>query len=389
MYHDRVCVLVPVAVGLGGVMVGWMFCGRKPKTIEMGDGWWGSGQRPRLQTEDASVRPFTIEVSEEAVKDLHERLDRTRFCEPLENSQFDYGLNCAYLQRIVTYWRNDFGWSKLVEHLNRYLHYATTIEGLEVHIIHVKPPNLAPGQKALPLLMVHGWPECFYEFYHVIPLLTEPAKHGLNPDLVFEVICPSIPGYGFSEASHKKGFNAVAAARVFYKLMLRLGFKEFYLQGGDWGSLITTTISQMKPESVKGLHVNFIFMPLGGLGHFLTLALGRYLPWLVGMTNEDVKRLYPYLKKNLYAWIRDSGYLHLQATKPDSLGSAMNDSPAGLASYMLEKYATWIGPDARHLENGGLERSDQTTNLYWTNTIYTEKNKKKYIKMVNDNLLKP
>uniref|UniRef100_A0A8C5PHE1 Epoxide hydrolase n=1 Tax=Leptobrachium leishanense TaxID=445787 RepID=A0A8C5PHE1_9ANUR len=364
-------VLVPVAIGLGGVLVGWMFSGRKPKTIEMRDGWWGSDRKPRLLGEDTSVRPFTIEVSEEAIKDLHERLDRTRFFEALENSQFHYGINSTALQRIVTYWRNDFDWSKQVEHLNRYPHYKSNIEGLEVHFIHVKPPNLAPGQKALPLLMVHGWPGSVYEFYRIIPLLTEPAKHGLNPDLVFEVICPSIPGYGFSEASHKKGFNAVAAARVFYKLMLRLGFREFYLQGGDWGSLITTTLSQMKPEAVKGLHLNMVFLPFGGLRHILTLVVGRHFPWLVGMTKEDVRRIYPYFGKNVYALVRESGYLHIQATKPDTPGSALNDSPAGLAAYILEKFSTWTEPNFRELEDGGLERKysldDLLTNvmIYW------------------------
>lgn len=165
-----------------------------------------------------------------------------------------------------------------------------------MHFIHVKPPHLSPGQKVYPILMVHGWPGSFYEFYHILPLLTEPGSHGLDPDMAFEVICPSIPGYGFSEASSKTGeyrtpqgndvggpdqdlggfrprwgvspalvdcfwcylinplffsylgFNAFAAARIFYKLMLRLGFNEFYLQGGDWGSRITCLLSQMKPE---------------------------------------------------------------------------------------------------------------------------------------------
>ncbi|XP_063300202.1 epoxide hydrolase 1-like [Pelobates fuscus] len=365
-------VLVPVAVGLGGIMVGRMICGRKPKTIEMGDGWWGSGHKSYAQSEDTSMRPFTIEESEDVIKDLYERLDQTRFFAPLENSQFHYGLNSTHLQKIVTYWRNDFDWSKQVKNLNRYPHYKTTVEGLEVHFMHVKPPNLAPGQKALPLLMVHGWPGSIYEFYRILPLLTEPAKHGLNPDPVFEVICPSIPGYGFSEAPHKEGFNSVAAARIFYKLMLRLGFKEFYLQGGDWGSLITTNIAQMKPESIKGLHINCVFMPAGGLKQILTLLLGRYLPWFVGMTTEDIKRIYPYFEKNVYAPLRESGGLHIQATKPDTVGSALNDSPAGLAAYILEKFSTWTNPDFLQLEDGGLERQysmdDLLTNvmIYWT-----------------------
>ncbi|KAM8946653.1 epoxide hydrolase 1-like [Pelodytes ibericus] len=362
--------LVPVAVCIGGVMVGWMFCGRKPKTIAMGDGWWGAGQRPP-QSEDSGVRTFTVEVSDVDIKDLYERLDHTRFFSPLEDSQFHYGFNSMHLKKVVSYWRNDFDWNKQVARINRYPHYKTTIEGLEVHYIHVKPPKLQPGQKARPLLMVHGWPGSFYEFYGILPLLTEPAKHGLNPDIIFEVICPSIPGYGFSEAPHKKGFSVVSAARIFHKLMTRLGFKEFYVQGGDWGAIITTVMSEMKPESIKGLHVNMVFLPQGGLGTLVTVLIGRYLPWLVGMTREDVKRLYPYFEKNVYAVLRESGYMHLQATKPDTVGCALYNSPAGLAAYILEKFSTWTDPEFRHLEDGGLERrfsmDDLLTNvmIYW------------------------
>ncbi|KAG8541569.1 hypothetical protein GDO81_028687 [Engystomops pustulosus] len=284
----------------------------------MGDGWWGSGERPQ-KNEDARVRPFHIEASEEDNKDLHQRLDRTRYVTPLEEAQFHYGFPGTELQKIVSYWRGEYDWGKQVETLNRYPHYKTTIEGLDVHFVHVKPPHLPPGQKAVPLLLVHGWPGSFYEFYRIIPLLTEPGKHGLDPKVTFEVICPSIPGYGFSEAPHKQGFDAVAAARIFYKLMLRLGFSQFYLQGGDWGSLITTTLSQMRPEAVKGLHLNLLLMSNRGLRMLLCILLGRHLPWLVGLTREDVRRLFPYFEKSVYAVLRESGYLHIQATKPDTL----------------------------------------------------------------------
>uniref|UniRef100_A0A8C5PHU6 Epoxide hydrolase n=1 Tax=Leptobrachium leishanense TaxID=445787 RepID=A0A8C5PHU6_9ANUR len=369
--HWPASVIVPATAGIGGVLACWILKGRKKKSIDLGDGWWGPGQRPHLQAEDTSVRPFRIEVSEGDLKDLHDRLDRTRFSSPLEDSKFHYGFNSSHLRKVISYWRNQFDWPKQVLVLNRYPHYKTTIEGLEVHFLHVKPPHLAPGQKALPLLMVHGWPGSFYEFYRILPLLTEPAKHGLNPDVVFEVICPSIPGYGFSEASHKTGFSAFDAARIFYKLMLRLGFDEFYLQGGDWGSRITTLLSQMKPESVRGLHLNFVMLPKGGFGVLISLVLGRYLPWLVGLTKEDVRRIYPYFEKNVYALLLESGYLHIQATKPDTVGSALNDSPAGLAAYILEKFSTWTDSAFRELEDGGLERKysldDLLTNvmIYW------------------------
>ncbi|XP_053568687.1 epoxide hydrolase 1 [Bombina bombina] len=368
--HWPQSLLVPAAVGVGSILVCWKLCGSKRKTIEIGDGWWGPGERPSLQSEDTSVRPFRIAVSDAEIKDLHERLDWTRFSSPLEDSQFHYGFNSTHLKKVLSYWRNDFDIHKQIDHLNIYPHYKTTIEGLEVHFIHVKPPQLAPGKKARPLLMVHGWPGSFYEFYRIIPLLTEPEKHGLNPDLSFEVICPSIPGFGFSEASHKKGFNTVAAARIFYKLMLRLGFKEFYLQGGDWGSAIATNLSQMKPEAVKGLHLNVVFLENGSLGMFISVLLGRYVPWLVGLTREDVRRLFPYLEKNLYAILRESGYFHLQATKPDTVGSALNDSPAGLAAYILEKFSTWTDSSFRELEDGGLERKYTMDHLLTNVLIY-------------------
>ncbi|XP_066451342.1 epoxide hydrolase 1-like [Eleutherodactylus coqui] len=359
-----------VPVGVGGAVLCWLLCRRRKRTIDMGDGWWGAGVKPQ-KTEDTSVRPFRIEVSEDDIKDLHERLDRTRYVTPLEDSQFHYGFPGTELQKIVSYWRNTFDWGKQVETINRYPHYKTNIEGLDVHFLHVKPPHLQPGQKAVPLLMVHGWPGSVYEFYRIIPLLTEPGKHGLDPSVTFEVICPSIPGYGFSEAPHKKGFDAAAAARIFYKLMLRLGFSEFYLQGGDWGSLITTVLSQMKPQSVKGLHLNMVLIRNRGLKVLLCMLLGRHLPWLVGFTREDVKRYFPYFEKSWYAVMRESGYLHIQATKPDTVGSALNDSPAGLAAYILEKFSTWTDPDFRQLEDGGLQRNysmdDLLTNvmIYW------------------------
>ncbi|XP_040207696.1 epoxide hydrolase 1-like isoform X2 [Rana temporaria] len=365
-----------VPAGIGGAALCWLICGRQRKTIDMGDGWWGHGEKS-TEREDTRISPFQVEVSEDDIKDFHDRLDRTRFFSPLEDSQFHYGMNSETLKKVVSYWRDTFDWGKQVEIINRYPHYTTNIEGLNVHFIHVKPPNLPAGQKAIPLLMIHGWPGSFYEFYRIIPLLTEPGKHGLDPNFTFEVICPSIPGYGFSEAPHKKGFNAIGAARVFYKLMLRLGFNEFYLQGGDWGSFIATTMCQMKPEPVKGLHLNMVFASQGGLGMLISLLLGRHLPWLVGMTKEDAKRIYPYFEKNWSAWLRESGYLHIQATKPDTVGSALNDSPAGLAAYILEKFSTWTNPDYRELEDGGLYRKysldDLLTNvmIYWVSRSIT------------------
>ncbi|XP_069464936.1 epoxide hydrolase 1-like [Ambystoma mexicanum] len=364
-------IAAPIALGAGGVLVYWLVARKKVRTIEMGDGWWGAGARPLPGAEDPSIRPFRVETSDEEIQDLNRRLDHTRFTPPLEDAGFHYGFNSTYLRKVVSHWRDRFDWRQQVDVLNRYPHFKTTIEGIDVHFIHVKPTHLRSGQEAKPLMMIHGWPGSFYEFYKILPLLTDPAAHGLSDDIVFEVICPSIPGYGYSEAPHKQGFNTLAAARICYKLMQRLGFQEFYLQGGDWGHRISTLISQMKPESVRGLHLNFFPPAKGGLRVLLSLLLGAYVPWLVGLTREDARRVFPYFEKNVYSILRETGYLHIQATKPDTAGCGLNDSPAGLAAYILEKFSTWTDAEWRHLDDGGLDRKipldDLLTNvmIYW------------------------
>lgn len=355
--------LIGSAVAAGGALAYILQKRRRVRSIPLGEGWWGAGVKPL--SEDDKIYPFRVQTSDEEIKDLYERIDRTRYTDPLEDSGFQYGFNSTYLKKVVSYWRHQFDWKKQVAVLNKYPHFKTKIEGLDVHFIHVRPPH-RENQKVLPLMLVHGWPGSFYEFYKILPLLTE------NQDgLVFEVICPSIPGYGFSEAPHKKGFNSLASARVFLTLMERLGFSEFYLQGGDWGSLITSNMAQMKPQCVKGLHLNMI-MSKRGFKVMLSLLIGPYLPFLVGLSREDVRRLFPFFEKNVWDILRETGYLHIQATKPDTAGCGVNDSPVGLAAYILEKFSTWTDLGNRDLEDGGLERKfsldDLLTNImiYWT-----------------------
>ncbi|XP_056291455.1 epoxide hydrolase 1 isoform X2 [Pseudoliparis swirei] len=320
--------LIGSAVAAGGILMHAVYKRGEVKSIPLGEGWWGAGKKPL--TEDDHIYSFKVQTSEEEIEDLHERIDRTRYTDPLEDSCFQYGFNSTYLKTVVSYWRQTFDWKKQVGVLNQYPHFKTKIEGLDVHYVHVRPAHRA-NQKVLPLMLVHGWPGSFYEFYKILPLLTE------NQDgLVFEVICPSIPGYGYSDAPHKQGFDSLAAARIFLTLMERLGFSQFYLQGGDWGSLITTNMAQMKP------------------------------------LREDVRRLFPFFEKNVWNILRETGYFHIQATKPDTAGCGPNDSPVGLAAYILEKFSTWTELSNTDLVDGGLERKfsldDVLTNvmIYWT-----------------------
>ncbi|XP_077586566.1 epoxide hydrolase 1 [Stigmatopora nigra] len=335
----------------------------KVQTIPIGEGWWGAGER--IQSEDNNIYPFEVQTTDDEIKDLHERLDKSRYTDPLEDESFQYGFNSTYLKTVTSYWRHEFDWRKQVVLLNKYPHFKTKIEGIDVHFIHVRPVQ-KKNQKVLPLMLVHGWPGSFFEFYKILPLLTES-----NDNLTFEVICPSIPGYGFSEAPHKQGFNSLAAARIFLKLMERLGFSQFYLQGGDWGSLITTNMAQMKPLCVKGLHLN-MFMIRKGFKVMMSLLIGSYLPFLVGLSREDVRRLFPFFEKTMWPILRETGYMHIQATKPDTVGCGVNNSPVGLAAYILEKFSTWTNLENIALVDGGLERKfsldDLLTNvmIYWT-----------------------
>ncbi|XP_057678812.1 epoxide hydrolase 1-like isoform X2 [Corythoichthys intestinalis] len=344
---------IEVLIGLvvGGVIF-LLVLRRRSHVLKTEDGWWGFGPVPDGE-QDANIYPFKVTTSDEELEDLHRRIDQTRAVPSLEDSQFNYGFNLEYLEKVKSYWRNDFDWRQQVDKLNQYPHFKTKIEGIDVHYVHVKPKRVPEGTDPIPLIMVHGWPGSFYEFYKTIPLLTEPSE---PQNLVFEVVCPSIPGYGYSEAPHKKGFDSICAARIFHKLMRRLGFQQFYAHGGDWGWLVTTNMAQLKPKTVKGLHLNFAPPCKPGLTIILSILLGRHFPKLFGFTSVDLERLYPCFEKLFVEAIKETGYMHIQATKPDTAGRGLNDSPVGLAAYILEKFSTCTSQDFRNLEDGGLTR---------------------------------
>ncbi|NXA11718.1 HYEP hydrolase, partial [Sapayoa aenigma] len=292
------------------------------------------------------------------------------FTEPRENSGLHYGTNSVYLRKVVSYWKNQFNWKKQAEVLNTYPQFKTKIQGIDIHFVHVKSPRLPKSQSAKPLLMVRSWPGSFYGFYKIIPLLTDPASHGLSDEHIFEVIHPSIPGYGFSEAPHRKDFNSVSAASIFYELMLRLGFNEFYAQGGDWGWLICTNLDQIAPNQMKGLHLNLM--------ELLTCSPSCWAAIFQGSLVSRM-RMFPFLKKGLYRVLLESGYAHIQATKPDTVvkfssfsSCGLNQSPVGLAAYIFfMKFSSWTDLRFQNLEDGGLERKynldDLLTNImiYW------------------------
>ncbi|KAK7065570.1 epoxide hydrolase [Halocaridina rubra] len=309
--------------------------------------WWGPGNP---QTEDTAIRPFKIRIPAKDVEDLQIRLGLPlRLTTPLENANFTYGMNHDTLKDIIGYWRKSYDWRAREKRLNRYPHYKTQIEGLDIHFMRASAQvGDRKGVKVVPLLLIHGWPGSFVEFYNILPLLTTPQD---GSSVVFEVICPSIPGYGFSQRSSKQGMGHLETSQIFLKLMKRLGYEKFYLQGGDWGSIIATAMATMYPENVLGVHVNMI--AINSAGPNMKLILGALLPAGIIVAEEDQHKVYP-LKEKFSYLIQETGYMHLQASKPDTIGAALDQSPVSLAAYILEKFSTWTHIDYIRLPDGGL-----------------------------------
>lgn len=351
-----------LVLGLGtAAMYYWCHsCHTPPPIPKIQPGWWGKGDRSQYTKEDTAVVPFKIDIPDKVIRTLHVSLNATVYPEPLEGVHFEYGFNTDYLKKVVDYWVRKYDWRKQEAAINGFPHFRTQMDGIRVHFLHAKPARVPKGVRVLPLLMVHGWPGSFVEFLEAIPLLTTPVD---GRDFVFEVICPSIPGYGFSEAPHQIGFGPTEAANLFDRLMQRLGFDSYYAQGGDWGSFIVTNMAILYPERVKGVHVNMVStLP------FFKWALGAVLPSLV-IDSKDHWKMYPLWGKvtNL---LEESGYMHLQSTKPDTVGMVLANSPAGLAAYILEKFSTWTDESGRQHPEGLLTRKFTLDQLLTNVMIY-------------------
>ncbi|CAD0205926.1 unnamed protein product [Chrysodeixis includens] len=307
------------------------------------------------------------------IKDLRYRLRNHRpFTPPLEGTASTYGYNTNSLETWVSYWANSYNFTAREEHLNQYPHYKTNIQGLDIHFIWIKP-KVKRGVEVLPLLMLHGWTGSIVEFYKAIPLLSEKAK---ERGFAFEFIVPSLPGFGFSDSTLIQGFGATEMAVMMRNLMHRLGHKKYYLQGGDWGACICNNIASYFPDEVLGYHSNF------GISNSLSVPA----TWFTGSLSEGLQkliedpsalgRLYP-LGTVAKVMMLSSGYFHLQATKPYTIGVAMSDSPAGLLAYIFQlmsmitrhEYESTRDDDGLHLHYSRDELLDNLM-VYWVNNAF-------------------
>ncbi|XP_054156467.1 epoxide hydrolase 1-like [Oppia nitens] len=313
--------------------------------------WFGKNKLKSgepLPKDPDTINKFTVNISDEVHSELKQRLRSTRFVKPLPDSQFNYGFNGDYLKQVVDYWLTKFDWRKQEKELNKYNHFKTKISGIDIHFIHVKPSK--PAKTIVPLMLIHGWPGSIWEFYKTIPLLTEPTADGL----AFEIICPSIPGYGFSEAPNQSGLDSIQTAHIFIKLMKKLNHNNFVVNGGDWGSFVARSMAKLYPQNIRGLHLNLnrCLIPKGI--HFVKFLIAMWFPQLVFENpDRDYPRIFP-LKKRFQLLMRETGYYHIQATKPDTISSALADSPAGLAAYILEKSSIAVSLQNVDKWDGGL-----------------------------------
>ncbi|CAB3226255.1 unnamed protein product [Arctia plantaginis] len=308
--------------------------------------WWGPGSRPEKQ--DITVKPFKIKFDDEVIADLKTRLKSSAaFVPPLKDVGFEYGFNSQYIGSWLKYWAEKYNFKERENFLNKYPHFKTNIQGLDIHFIRVTP-KVPKGVETVPLLLLHGWPGSVREFYEAIPLLTAVSQ---ERNFAIEVIAPSLPGYGFSDGAVRPGLGAPQIAVIFKNLMNRLGFKQFYIQGGDWGALISSNMVTLYPKDILGFHTN-LAMTMTTTGSLLEFIGALYPPLIVDADLAD--RMYP-LKKKYSELLEETGYMHLQASKPDTVGVALTDSPAGLLAYILEKFSTWTRPDHKNKPDGGLD----------------------------------
>jgi pimeloyl-ACP methyl ester carboxylesterase len=266
-------------------------------------------------------RPFRIEVADAVLADLRARLERVRWPDEVPGGGWRYGTDLAYLKALVAYWRDRYDWRAHEARLNEKPQFTVPLGDIDLHFVHVR----GVGPEPLPLLLSHGWPGSIWEFYELIPRLTEPARFGADPADAFTVVVPSLPGYTLSFRPNQPRFGVPEIADLFARLMTEvLGYPRFAAQGGDWGGFIVSRLGASHPERLVGIHLNL-------------LALRRDRP-RPAEPSEEERAFF----EELAHWEREeTGYQWIQGTKPQTLAYGLTDSPVGLAAWIVEKFRAW------------------------------------------------
>jgi pimeloyl-ACP methyl ester carboxylesterase len=289
------------------------------------------------------IHPFSIAVDDALLDDLRSRLRQTRWPEAELVDDWRQGVPLAWLQAICRYWAEGYDWRAREARLNRFSQFTTPIDGLDIHFLHQRSPH----PQARPLLITHGWPGSFVEFHKVIGPLTDPTAHGGDAADAFHVVCPTLPGFGFSGKPRTTGWGVDRIAAAWATLMARLGYARYGAQGGDWGSAVTSAIGAQDPDHCLGIHI--------------TLAMGSR-PQADGTPSPEETRALNGLK-HYRDW--DSAYAQQQATRPQTLGYGLTDSPAGQAAWILEKFQAWTDCDGDPENLFSRDELLDNLMLYW------------------------
>ncbi len=292
---------------------------------------------------------FTISINEDLLIDLRNRINNTRWPEASPGIAWNQGTDLNYLQQLLHYWVNEFDWHAQERYLNTFNHFNIEIDDVNIHFIHAKTKQ---GQ-GIPLILIHGWPSTFLEMLALVPLLTDPISYGIEGP-AFDLIIPSLPGYGFTKRPNYSGINYRYVANLWHKLMKKLGYQKYAAAGSDFGSGVATLMALDDPHSMLGIHLS-------------TLDISPYIgPGSAPLSNEE-KAYFADRQK----WDDvERGYSAIQSTKPQTVGYGLNDSPAGLAAWIIEKWRSWSdskGELEKHINKDFLLT---TLTLYWvTQTI--------------------
>ena len=292
-----------------------------------------------------AIHPFSVSVADTEIEQLQQRLRQARWPDQVPGTDWRYGADTAYIKQLCDYWANGYDWRTHEAAINRFEQFVTEIDGHDIHFIHARSRHA----DATPILISHGWPGTVVEFLKVIEPLTDPEAHGGSAADAFHVVCPSLPGYGFSSTTRRERIDTVVIAEMFAELMARLGYERYIAQGGDWGAIITSNIGIVDAEHLLGIHVNMPFGfpatedPNEGLSE-------AELADLADMAHFDAM---------------ETGYQKIQGTKPQTLGVGLNDSPAGLCAWIAEKFHCWMDCDG-DIESV-IDRDELLTNIsvYW------------------------
>ena len=309
----------------------------------------------QLANNGSSITPFEIVVPDAAISDLKNRLQNTRLPDQISETTWEYGTDKAYLTELIDYWENEFDWREQERTLNQFDHFKTEIDGIEMHFIHQRSEH----PDAIPLMIVHGWPGSISEFSKIIDPLVDPVTYGGSASDAFHVITPSLPGFGFSSAPTRPGYSPEKIAHILAALMEKIGYQRYAIAGGDWGAIINRYLAFNYPDRLIGLHSN---MMLAGLPTDPEQRAG------VTQAEETAR-----VARGAYMQ-NERAYQQIQGSKPQTLGYGLNDSPAGLAAWIVEKFHGWtdMPQGATGYLDNHFTKDELLTNIaiYWfTGTI--------------------